>query len=836
MTARLLEQARQGENLVMRLTQIRNWLASVAVVALAACGGGGGGGDPLLGGGTGGGSNSTASSVSVSSASATMGDGTDGVLITAVVRDANNVAMPNTAIGWATTAGSLTGAATVTDASGKATATLSATSAERAAAAAATVTATSGSAKGTASVALQGVRTVVITTSKSNVGTDGDTATITALVRDANNLAIRNASVVWTTSAGVLSGQSSTTNDSGVATATFAATGINPGTTPSVTVTASTGSGAGAASAPVQLLISASATTVELLASQPTVGTGGEQITLTAFVKDGNNLAKAGAPVSWSVDNGRISAQVSTTNANGLATAVLDAGSNKGNRTAVVTVNSGAARQTLSVPVVNTKLSYSGATTVSVGSAMQLTVTATDSKNVAIPGVTLSLSSSLGNTVPATATTDGAGQAVVSYTAVRSGADALVVTGAGTSVTTAVTVSGSDEVLAFVTPAASKKVTVRAPETITVRYTRSGVAQAGRVINLAATVGQLSQASVTTGADGTASVSITSSFAGAAVLSASLTGASTPVQATLPLSFVAVTPAKLVLQIAPTALAPNLAGATTNQATVVAKVTDADGNPVADTTVNFSQVTDPSGGRLQQASAVTDLNGNASVQYLSGAETTASGAVQLRGTVASAIGVNGSAAMTVNQSALFIALGTGNTISNFDTETYEKRWTVYVTDANGVRVTNVPVTVKVIPTAFGKGYLVWSETASTWVYADYLQCPNEDRSNLNGVLDPGEDTNGDGALTPGNVVALTQSTVTTDANGAATIVLRYAELYASWIDVRLTATAIVSGTESTNFKEFPLDKLAGDYSVKTVAPAGVRSPFGVDTSTCTNPR
>ena len=49
-----------------------------------------------------------------------------------------------------------------------------------------------------------------------------------------------------------------------------------------------------------------------------------------------------------------------------------------------------------------------------------------------------------------------------------------------------------------------------------------------------------------------------------------------------------------------------------------------------------------------------------------------------------------------------------------------------------------------------------------------------------------------------------------------------------------TATAIVSGTESTTFKDFPLDKLAGDFSVKTVAPAGARSPFGIDVSTCTN--
>ena len=84
------------------------------------------------------------------------------------------------------------------------------------------------------------------------------------------------------------------------------------------------------------------------------------------------------------------------------------------------------------------------------------------------------------------------------------------------------------------------------------------------------------------------------------------------------------------------------------------------------------------------------------------------------------------------------------------------------------------------------------------------------------------------------MVALTNSTVITDNNGSATITMRYAELYASWIGVRLTATAIVAGTESTTFKDFPLDKLGADYSDKTVAPAGVRSPFGVDPASCTN--
>ena len=67
--------------------------------------------------------------------------------------------------------------------------------------------------------------------------------------------------------------------------------------------------------------------------------------------------------------------------------------------------------------------------------------------------------------------------------------------------------------------------------------------------------------------------------------------------------------------------------------------------------------------------------------------------------------MTGRAFLTVSQSALFIALGTGNVISNIDPQTYKKDWVVYVTDANGVAVPNITLTIKVLPTRYGKGYL-----------------------------------------------------------------------------------------------------------------------------------
>ena len=810
----------------MRFSSIKSWVASLCVLALVACGGGGNGGDPVLGGGSG--AVSTAASVELSTSSSTLGDGESTITVTAIVKDAKNVGLPNTAVTWATTTGNLTGASVTTDSTGTGI-TQKELPTDRSPGTA-TISASSGKANGSVQVKLQSTRTVLITPNKTIVGTDGDSVTLSAIVKDAGNVAISGAAVSWSATAGNLTGQTSVTNNQGVATATF-----SPGATftvASATITVTSG----AASASVPLTIRPTATSIEMLSASPSIGTGGDQVLVSAFVKDASNIARVNVPVSWSVDKGRLSSVTTFTDSNGLARATLDAGSDKTNRTALITATSGGATQTLSLPINGTKLSGSGATSTAAGSNLTLTFNASDSKQVAIPGVVLTLSSALGNGLPGTVTTDAAGQASVTYVATRPGADSVTVAGAGASFTARITVTGTDEDLAFLAPAASTQVVVNTPQALTIRYRKAGVAQANVPINLAATIGNLSAATVTTDASGQATVNVQSGFAGSSMLSATLANSTTPVQATLPLRFIATTPATLVLQVTPTALAPNQAGQTAQQATLVAKVTDVNGNPVSGSTINFSQLADPSGGLLQQASAVTDTNGVATVQYLSGATTTANNAVQLRASVASNIAVSGAASMTVNQSALFIALGTGNTINNFNPETYEKNWTVYVTDATGVRVPGVPVTVKVIPNYFAKGRLIWSEIDSTWVYFNYRECLNEDRINQNGILDAGEDTNNDGMLTPGNLVALTASTVTTDANGAATIVLRYAELFASWIGVRLTATAIVSGTEATSFKDFPLDKLAGDYSVKTVSPAGVLSPFGTDVSSCANAR
>ena len=593
----------------------------------------------------------------------------------------------------------------------------------------------------------------------------------------------------------------------------------------------------------------ATAAMVEVIGSATQVGSSGGQITISAFVKSAANASLPAAPVSFSTDTGTLSSVSIVTDAAGLATAKFSTGSNRSNRTAKITVTSGTVSGVLNVDIVGTSLAYSGPTTFTLGAASQVTVKATDSGGNAIANLAVTVASSLANGLAAaTLTTDSQGSASVNYTATNAGTDRLTFASAGTTAVAKFTISGEN--FKFIDPQAATQVVVGESQVVTVQYVRNGVAKSGVTINFTTTAGVLKnvdQSSLTvpilTGIDGKASVRISSLSAVAATVQASFSfrpTVSDPVisgSANLPLQFIATTPAVLVLQTSPSAIGPNAAGSTAQQAQVQARVTDINGNPVANQTVNFSRLADPSGGNLSQPSAVTDLNGLATVQYVAGPQSTANNGIELKGSITPSTGdpVIGMAMMTVNQTALFIALGTGNVIGNLDPQTYKKDWVVYVTDSNGVTVPGVTLTIKVLPTRYRKGTLSYFISDKVWRYdAPITTCDNEDDNPQNGVLDPSEDVNGDGKLWPGNVISVTPGTIKTDADGRATISLIYAESYVPWVEVKLTVSAIVSGTESKGETVFFVVGEAGDFVDPAVPPAGVTSPFGTD-SVCTSP-
>jgi len=590
------------------------------------------------------------------------------------------------------------------------------------------------------------------------------------------------------------------------------------------------------------------ATAVDVIASAVQIGSGGDQVTISAIVKGSGNVALAAAPVTFSTDSGTLTSASTVSDASGVATATLSAGANKSNRNITVTATSGGASGQIVIPVVGTVLTYAGVTTVALGNTASVGVKAVDSKGAVISGLAVTAASSLNNGLSATSiTTDSQGTATLTYTATNAGSDNLKFDAAGATVTAKIQISA--EAFAFISPTAGTKIPVGTSAPVTLQYLSNGAPVAGATILFAVTAGNVTSSGVT-GSNGQVTVNVTSTTASPATVQATYSNAGSGVsaQATLPIEFVAQAPAKLVLQTTPTAVGPNPGGATAQQARILATVTDAAGNPVGGIAVNFNRISDPSGGNLSLASAITDSSGQASVQFIAGPNTTASNGVVLRASVAANSAVFGDATLTVSQSALFIALGTGNVISNIDPQTYKKDWVVYVTDANGVAVPNITLTIKVLPLQYAKGTLQFVQGAG-WTYASNLVvCANEDNgagvtsSAYNGILDPGEDFNGNGALEPGNVISVTTSTstttastgiLTTDSTGRGTVSLIYAESYAPWVQVKLRAEAVVTGTESSKEAIFWVSGASEDFSSATVPPAGAVSPFG--TNACAVP-
>jgi hypothetical protein len=576
------------------------------------------------------------------------------------------------------------------------------------------------------------------------------------------------------------------------------------------------------------------AAAIELYATSPQLSSANNStVSFTVVVKDANNQALPSRTVTFSATSGSlIGAQpVPSTGTNGeaLTTVQLSPGADPTNRDITVTVKSGNATNTIVIPVVGTTLSVTGDPSITLGGATTLTAKAVDSAGNPVVGRSLTVASQLGNNInPGTLTTDSQGNATFVYTANVAGQDTVTVSGLGTTARTTVSVSADN--FAFTTPSANSVVTIGASQTVSVRYLVNGAPAAGRAVTFSTTRGSITPTSATTDANGVATATISSTTSGPA----SVLAQSGNAQATLPVTYVATTPATVVLQANPGAVLPNTNGGTINQATLQATVRDASGNPVAGRVVNFTAVTDPSNGSIAPASGTTDSGGQVSVQFISGPLSTANNAVVIRATV-QGTSIAGTASLTVNGQALFISIGTNNEISNVpgDSTAYQKQFSVYVTDANGAPAANRVVNLSVYPDQYGKGTLAFFDPPGAWGYNTVLFCSNED-VNRNGILDAGEDISGDGRLTPGLPVIVTPASVTTSNSGFATFYLQYGENVVPWVNAIITARTTVGGTESVKTLTYGLEGISSDFTSETIPPAGVTSPFG-STLSCSSP-
>jgi adhesin/invasin len=273
---------------------------------------------------------------------------------------------------------------------------------------------------------------------------------------------------------------------------------------------------------------------------------------------------------------------------------------------------------------------------------------------------------------------------------------------------------------------------------------------------------------------------------------------------------------------------------------VVATVQDGagnTGNPVQGATVEFT-LTDTTGGSLSAGSAVTNASGQATVTYTAGSVSSTTNGVTIAVSVMGGTNPTNSTQLTVGGQTVFLSLGTGNTVGegpNTQTQ-YELPYSVQAADASGAGISGVTVTFSVQAIQYYTGHMVYNGALWAPVYA--VPAPSgcspvyvyED----NGVIESPAPTpvpsNYVETLIPGSVATTDVSSAVTGTGGTASVNLIYPKDHAYWVQVALTATATVAGTQNSTTAEFILPGLSTDYTTQTIAPPGQVSPYGTSTT------
>ena len=561
---------------------------------------------------------------------------------------------------------------------------------------------------------------------------------------------------------------------------------------------------------------------LELLTSTPTLSSDAtSEAIITALVRDANNNFVEGVQVNFSADSGGVGTTQPVTDVSGIALASLTTAGDPSNRTIVVTATADTLTATINVDVVGTSLTITGPPSLAAGANADYAIVLNNAAGVGIANEQVDLSTSAGSTLnPAgPLTTDAQGQASVNVTA--SATETLTATALGLSVSQNILVSS--DVLRFDSPAAATEINLGANQALQVTSLPGGAALPGENISFSTTRGTLSAATVATNGAGAATVTITSNNAGPATITASTaSGLSTQ----LALEFVATTAANIELQADPFVLAPN------EQSTITALVRDAQNNLVKNKLVTFS-LQDVTNGQLSVGTATTDSQGRAQTFYTASNTTSANDGVVITGSVTQgAATFSDQVALTVARRELFITLGTGNQIEEPNVAQYRVQYAVQVTDAQGAGVEGVTVNLSILSDRYMKGN--WTPALTSW-QQNILQVCNDEDVNRNGILDPTEDFNSSGMLEAGNVATVSPGTVITDANGLSLVDITYPQEFARWVDVTLTASTTVAGTEFAEPNSFTLTILADDVNDINQSPPGQTSPYGDGTNDCTVP-
>ncbi|NJO17076.1 MAG: hypothetical protein HC877_15445 [Thioploca sp.] len=625
----------------------------------------------------------------------------------------------------------------------------------------------------------------------------------------------------------------------------------------------------------------------QLESASPTEG-----VVITAIVKNAQNNLVEGAQVSFEASSGEIQpikienseAVAGTTDASGRAQARLTTQGSPDNRTITVratvpTVTGEVLDDTITVEVTGSTTNISGPTAVIAGTEVNLVITVTNSTGKGIANKEVTLVSELSNAlVPNTVTTNTLGQGTVKLTATHAGEDTITAsTNGADSGTFKLTISDSNF---LVEPTGSNPLCTSiaeyedvnnnrildigedlnnnnlldlgcrvalqttAGQQFKVHWDEGGINQVNEKLLLSITRGQLETNEIRTDLiNGEAIFTVKpSGNAGSAIVTVQSEKPGGPSRQ-FTLRFVATNPKFIEVQASPPVIGVNPVGTETQQSKILAVVRDVDNNLVAGQQVEFL-LTDISSGKITQGSAITDDFGRTSTTYIAGPSTSAANGVAIKAVV-TGTDITAVVNLTVAKQSVFVTIGSGNEIASENGVRYLVPYTVLVTDSNSTPVSDAEVVLSVYPVQYAKG----TTTANTdgtvtpnltgWcnnedINFNGLLDPGEDFNgnnqlepaediNFNGLLDPGEDFNGNNQLEPANVVTVDNLTIKTGTNGYADFNVIYAIHYATWVKVEIEARVAVVGTEAQD--NLPFTTICSKPDVDT-GKCPLTSPFG----------
>lgn len=579
---------------------------------------------------------------------------------------------------------------------------------------------------------------------------------------------------------------------------------------------------------------------LRLIADTLQLGSGSTaQVALSAVVLDTSNVLQPGVTVQFSSSSGELQVVSAITETDGVAKAILSSSVDPSLRTITVTAAVGDKIATVDVNVVGTTILISAPRSMVLSDEVTITADLTDFDGKGIQGRTLTVTSALDNPITSTSlvTAGNSGRVTFTYRATQGGTDELRVTGLGATAVAPVSIQ-SDQFRFLNTNII--EVPLGTEQQLTVEWLVNNLPNANKALNLTTTrgtlgllTGNLTQVSIdqTTNVQGQASVLVASSFAGFANIAATeiRPGATDLLTTQTQIEFVATVPDTVGVSAFPAQLGPG------EQSVVRAVVRDANNNPVKNRTVAFTLDGAP-GGQINPATAITDSQGLASTVFTADNTTGAGTGANLSvlATVLNATPVvSGNTPVSVGTRTLFFRFGTGNSVAEPSVSLFRKEFSVLVTDSSGNPVAGQQLNVSVLPLSYNKGFWMAVPDLIEFEYWDpvitSVDCQSEDVNN-NGILDEGEDFNGDGQLTPGNIATVPR-TIQADSNGIATFDLTYPKDIAPWTRVLLSVTGFADGTENVSSREFRTT-VSGNYVAdETAAPA--RNPFGI-TASCAN--